>query len=1152
MLSFDKVLEFIKDLNQIMNDFLSFKDTTKYNIFKEQKKCGMELENFKANIQAGLANYKKSYLESMNDKINSFLNQISDVYQDDIKNVKKEINFVLYDNLENAKEALTKLSENLNADFSKLLNIDFDEMVPPKEITIEGEKIHIKQGRPEEILNTNSKIETLRIPKIIDSNLIKETIKDCLFADNLIQQISQLFEKKLNIEELNKQTDGLLKNYKQEIASIGINKINQKFAQTLNLSQNVKKYLDFISDLKTTDSSTLPNVETGSDSFHRYIQIGKTKLKLFNTLDVDYFNNIDVIGESFPDNKIDIPIVADLKIKGNILINLTNDNYDSVIKSFVNQLIIEFSLSFPSSLLHFQFVDINNRMSLSTFASLSKINNNIFVEGIIRDDSKLESTIKNLKNIKFFAEDKLNAEGLPDIFEYNKKMDSTPMAVYLFVIVDFPSRIDKRLANDIKSILLDGNKYGIFSILINNQTINLEYDFNDYIKLIDDISSVSHVLTCNDNGATKNELSFCINRKFYDFEPLDKYSTKILPEIVGILSANAHRETSKPIPLTKMFNFIDSSLKKSIATDFEIPFGLSGFEVQTLDFTNGSHAAVIGGTGSGKSIFFHTLILDACYKYSPEELNLYLLDFKGGTEFSYYSKNKLPHIKLIGLTKDMNDGLSIFINLKDEMERRMLIFRSEGAENLETYYKKGNKQKIARLFVIIDEIQEIFSDSTVGEKALDILSQILAQGRAFGINVLWGSQGVPSIPSIDNKLMQNIKNRISLSVESTDYALRLFGDGINLRPLIDIKNRPEKGYGVISDARTGNSIQEFRVAYSENAENRSGYYTLVKQKWTAFITDDLYVIGDEMIPDFKKDSFFNNTSSAPKSKLSSFYKINLGTSYVSGKTFSINLKTLGEKSNVLFIGTNGDLLRDLIGFSVLSLIRDRKEDSDLLVNKENKILLVNKEGTMDPNISFDLFNLLKKHVKNQIQVLSTLNDFVGGIKFLYYKYLERVKSNEENILLNDKTAYFFVVHYFQYLNDLLEDNPIIEDSGFDFDGNEVPPIKLTDTLKTLLNNGGNYGIHFVFSLNANNLDSLFIIKKELQSFANKVITMGADYSLFDETSISKTSKLNSDKVCICICSNNVTKIRPYRFDGNNKLDKTWYEDNLKSLIDGGN
>lgn len=1151
MLSFTKVLDFIKDINQTMNDFLSFKDATKSNVNSEQKKGEAELKKFNNEIQTSLTNYKNNYLGCIENKINSFLAQISDVYQDEISSAKTGLNFITYDNLDNAKVYLNELNERINDDFSKLLKIDFNEKVPPKEITVNGEKIFLKHGNIEETLGTSNKLDPLKIPKIIDSNLMKQTIKDCLLTENIIQQISQLFEKDLNIEELNKQSDSLLKNYKKEIASNGNNQINQKFDQTLNLSSNLQKYRDFIADLKNTNSSTLPSKETGSDSFNRYLQIGKTKLKLFNNYDEDYFHNIEEISENFPNNEIDVPIIADLKKKGNILINLFSDDYDAIIKSFVNQLIIEFSLSFPSSLLHFQFIDINNRMSLSTFASLSKINNNIFVDGIIRDEGRLESTIKNLKNIKFSADDKLNMESLPDIFEYNKKMDSAPMSVYLFVLVDFPSRIDKRIANDIKSILLDGNKCGIFSILINNKTINLEYDFKDYDKFISDIGSASYIVNC-DNTSSGNKLSICLNRQFYGLESLDNYSTKNLPEIVNVLSVNAHRETSKPIPLTKMFDFIDSNDKKSIATSFEVPFGLSGSEIQTLDFTSGSHAAVIGGTGSGKSIFFHTLILNACYKYSPEELNLYLLDFKGGTEFSYYSKNRLPHIKLIGLTKDMNDGLSIFINLRDEMQRRMSIFESEGAENLETYYKKGNKQKISRLFVIIDEIQEIFRDSTIGEKALDILSQILAQGRAFGINVLWGSQGVPSIPGIDNKLMQNIKNRISLNVESTDYALRLFGDGINLRPLIDIKNRPEKGYGVISDARTGNSIQEFRVAYSEDAENRIKYYNSVRQKWASYSTDDLYVIGDDMVPDFKKDNFFNNVHSMPESKLSLPYKISLGTSYVSGKTFSINLKTIGDRSNLLFIGTDGGLLRDLIGFSVLSLITNQNEDSDWLNNKENKILFVNKEGAMDPNISSDLFNLLKNDVKNHIHVLSSSNDFVDGIKYLHSKYQERVKSTEESIPLIDKSSYFLVVHYFQYFNELLESNPTIEESGFDFDGNQIPSIRLTESLKTLLNKGGNYGIHFVLSLNASNFDSLFTIKKELQGFANKVVTIGADYSLFNETSISKTSKLNSDKVCICICDNDVTKIRPYRFDGNNKLDKMWYEESLSELINGGN
>ena len=58
--------------------------------------------------------------------------------------------------------------------------------------------------------------------------------------------------------------------------------------------------------------------------------------------------------------------------------------------------------------------------------------------------------------------------------------------------------------------------------------------------------------------------------------------------------------------------------------------------------------------------------MNTCYRYSPEDVNLYLIDFKGGNEFKFYEANKvvanqIPHIKLTGLTSDVEDGIAIII-----------------------------------------------------------------------------------------------------------------------------------------------------------------------------------------------------------------------------------------------------------------------------------------------------------------------------------------------------------------------------------------------------------------------------------------------------------------------------------------------------------
>lgn len=49
------------------------------------------------------------------------------------------------------------------------------------------------------------------------------------------------------------------------------------------------------------------------------------------------------------------------------------------------------------------------------------------------------------------------------------------------------------------------------------------------------------------------------------------------------------------------------------------------------------HGFISGGTNSGKSTLLHTIILSACLHYHPNDLEIWLVDYKQ-TEFYLYKK----------------------------------------------------------------------------------------------------------------------------------------------------------------------------------------------------------------------------------------------------------------------------------------------------------------------------------------------------------------------------------------------------------------------------------------------------------------------------------------------------------------------------------
>src|SRR5436309_2681125 len=131
---------------------------------------------------------------------------------------------------------------------------------------------------------------------------------------------------------------------------------------------------------------------------------------------------------------------------------------------------------------------------------------------------------------------------------------------------------------------------------------------------------------------------------------------------------------------------------KSLAK-ISIPIGQAGAEgEQYFELGEGTaiHALVTGQTGSGKSNLLHMLILSLALAYSPEELELYLIDFKKGVEFNVYAPRRdgsgaLPHARIVAIESDREFGLSCLQRLNAEMERRGALFRNLGFQNISEY-----------------------------------------------------------------------------------------------------------------------------------------------------------------------------------------------------------------------------------------------------------------------------------------------------------------------------------------------------------------------------------------------------------------------------------------------------------------------------------
>ncbi|WP_285247150.1 FtsK/SpoIIIE domain-containing protein [Pseudarthrobacter sp. efr-133-R2A-89] len=201
-----------------------------------------------------------------------------------------------------------------------------------------------------------------------------------------------------------------------------------------------------------------------------------------------------------------------------------------------------------------------------------------------------------------------------------------------------------------------------------------------------------------------------------------------------------------------------------------VPLGISEEGVFEFDLvTHGPHTLIGGATGSGKSELLQTLVASLMRHHSPDEVALFLVDFKGGSTFQIFSD--LPHV--VGHVTDL-DGPHVdraLAFLRSEIQRRMHIYRGCGnPANYETYRARissdaTGKAVLPRLVVIFDEFATLVKDAD--ERAKRPVLDLAQRGRSLGIHLVLATQS-PSADVVDRSVRANVHASIALQTLSAE------------------------------------------------------------------------------------------------------------------------------------------------------------------------------------------------------------------------------------------------------------------------------------------------------------------------------------------------------------------------------------------------
>ncbi len=182
-------------------------------------------------------------------------------------------------------------------------------------------------------------------------------------------------------------------------------------------------------------------------------------------------------------------------------------------------------------------------------------------------------------------------------------------------------------------------------------------------------------------------------------------------------------------------------------------------------------------------------------RYSPDEVELYLVDFKKGVEFKAYARTGLPHARVVAIESEREFGLSVLQRLDAELRSRGDLFRGQGVQDVKNYRAAQPAARLPRILLIIDEFQELFvEDDRISQEAALLLDRLVRQGRAFGIHVLLGSQTLGGAYTLARSTIGQMAVRIALQCSEADAHLILSEDNTAARLL----TRP--GEAIYNDA----------------------------------------------------------------------------------------------------------------------------------------------------------------------------------------------------------------------------------------------------------------------------------------------------------------------------------------------------------------
>lgn len=761
----------------------------------------------------------------------------------------------------------------------------------------------------------------------------------------------------MGLKESIKQFQVRFDNYRNTLLNDKFNKVNEAKNSLIKYLLEMGCPAAFI-PFNSFPSSRMPQIPVVPS----YITIGHTEIS---------------VSKDTKFSSVSVPFLLPLCHNGAFLFE--GDLGSTGIPNLFQLIMLRLSLSIPLELCKFHMVDCDYGRSFAHFNSLQnpKIQKTLYgpdqVHGLFME---MESVMRNMYSGEMGKHSNLS--------DYNSNNTKSAKPYNFIFIDDFPSSCPYQALDQLKAMINNGNAMnaGIYLFINysakNNHPRELEIDyFREHCA----------VITSKADGETSIGL--------LDIFESQKHSNIVetnipdaFDEIAELL--NIKDEVIGNAPKNEFYKISENEIWAGVSmSEINIPVGITDKgELAIMHFTQKNalnSALVVGSPGFGKSKFLHSLILNAALRYSPDELEMYLLDFSG-VEFDVYARMNLPHAKIIAPESEREFGVNILEEIYNEGIRRERLCRDNAVDNTEALRKKNNQLTVPRILVIIDEFQELFQrNDKMSSRAYFCINNIIQKYRKFAINLVLSSQKAYQVTS--DISIDEIGNRIAFSCHPRDSILvGLDNTSLNL----------PGGNFIYNDAKGAkNSNINAKTFYiegdsKENVGDVTKAMNVIQQaaKSHTFKQKDTIVYRSKDLPQF-------NPSIIKSEDLPKEIRLYFGQSFAI-RNSDIYVPIIGDSNdNVLIIGGETMISQEICMFTMMSAISTYR-------NKEKATFYVfDFLRTENP-----LHNYIEawKGLDADIKFASKSNDIVENLKNI----LDEIERRKEHYSNDMKDIYIFI------------------------------------------------------------------------------------------------------------------------------------------------